>query len=164
MKKVLVSMRVTEAPSYVERRNSIAYEYIEFFERLGYLVILIPNNTSDIEKYFDEETELIVLSGGNNVDPKLYQGERNLSDVYPERDEAERKLVNFGVKRKIKILGICRGFQALNVFLGGTVNHRVKDHVNKCHTIRSGLNYLNNQKTNSFHDHGIEIKDFILRV
>ena len=79
-------MRVTEADSYDEFRSSIAYEYIEFFEKLGYLVILLPNNSKMIEKYFDDKIELVVFSGGNNVDPSLYNGDKDLSDVYPERD------------------------------------------------------------------------------
>ena len=65
-------MRVTEANNYVEYRNSIAYEYISFFEDLGYLIILIPNNSVYIEKYFDNNIELVVLSGGNNVNPVIY--------------------------------------------------------------------------------------------
>ena len=76
-------MRVTEADSYTEYRNSIAYEYIEFLESLGFLVVLVPNNSNAIEQYFYEEIDLVVFSGGNNVDPSLYNGNTNLDDVYP---------------------------------------------------------------------------------
>jgi len=159
VRKILLSMSVTEADSYNEFRNSIAYEYIEFFEKLGYLVILVPNNSNAIEKYFDDKIDLVVFSGGNNVDPSLYQGDENLSDVYPERDASEKKMFNIALKKNIKILAICRGFHAINVFLGGAVTHNIKEHVNKFHTLLSDPSYLHNQETNSFHNQGIAISN-----
>lgn len=159
MKKILLSMRVTEADSYDEFRNSIAYEYIEFFEKLGFLVILVPNNSKVIEKYFDDKIELVVFSGGNNVDPSLYDGDKNLSDVFSERDATEKEIFNIALKKNIKLLGICRGFHAVNVFLGGAVTHSIKNHVNKNHKLLSNQDYLNNQETNSFHNQGITMSD-----
>ena len=152
-------MRVTEEDSYNEFRSSIAYEYIEFFEKLGFLVILVPNNSKAIEKYFDDKVDLVVFSGGNNVDPSLYQGDENLSDVYPERDATEKQMFNIALKKNIKILAICRGFHAINVFLGGAVTHNIKDHANKYHKLLSNQSYLHNQETNSFHNQGITMSD-----
>ena len=111
-------MRVTEAASYKETRNSIAYEYIEFFEKLGYLVILVPNNSNLIKRYFEDKIDLVVFSGGNNVDPSLYSGSANLDDVYTERDNIEKEMFSIANKQCIKILAICRGFHAVNVFMG----------------------------------------------
>ena len=159
MKKLLLSMRVTEADSYNEFRSSIAYEYIEFFEKLGFLVILVPNNSNLVEKYFDNEIDLVVFSGGNNVDPSLYCGNKNLDEVYIERDEIEKKMFNIANKQNIKILAICRGFHAINVFLGGSISHSVRGHVNKHHKLISKQKYLHNQITNSFHSQGIKDSD-----
>ena len=39
-------MRVTQASNYFEKRNSLAFEYINFFESIGFIVLLIPNNTN----------------------------------------------------------------------------------------------------------------------
>jgi len=161
VKKVLISMRVTEADSYTERRNSIAYEYIEFLEGLGFLVILVPNNSKYIEQYFDKEVGLVVFSGGNNVDPSLYNGKTNLDDVYPERDKTEKKLFDIAIQRSIKVLGICRGFHAINVFLGGSVSHKIKGHTNQDHKLISGRVDLNNQITNSFHNQAITEYDLV---
>ena len=148
-------MRVTETASYDETRSSIAYEYIEFFEKLGYLVILVPNNSNLVEKYFDDKIDLVVFSGGNNVDPNLYYGNTNLDEVYTERDRIEKKMFSIANMQNIKILAICRGFHAINVFLGGTISHSVKGHVNKRHKLISNQRYLHNQITNSFHNQGI---------
>ncbi|MDA7591855.1 gamma-glutamyl-gamma-aminobutyrate hydrolase family protein [Pseudomonadales bacterium] len=163
MRKILLSMRVTESDSYSEFRNSIAYEYIEFFEKLNFLVILVPNNSTAIDKYFDDKIELVVLSGGNNVDPSLYQGDETLTDVYPERDGTEKEMFNTALKKNIKILAICRGFHAINVFLGGSISHNIKDHVNRFHKLLSNRSYLHNQETNSFHNQGIAMSDLFIQ-
>jgi gamma-glutamyl-gamma-aminobutyrate hydrolase PuuD len=161
VRKVLLSMRVTETESYIEFRNSIAYEYIELLESFGFLVVLVPNNSNVIEQYFDEEVDLVVLSGGNNVDPSLYNGNTNLGDVYPERDKTEKKLFDIAIQQGIKVLGICRGFHAINVFLGGSVSHKVKGHVNQDHKLISNRADLNNQITNSFHNQAITEYDLV---
>ena len=95
-------MRVTEEASYKETRNSIAYEYIEFFEKLGYLVILVPNNSSLIKRYFNDKIDLVVFSGGNNVDPIQYSGDTNLDDVYTERDKIEQEMFSIAYKQCIR--------------------------------------------------------------
>ena len=148
-------MRVTEATNYKEERNSIAFEYIEYFEKLGFLVQLIPNNTKNIKKYFDKNTYAVVLTGGNNVNPKLYKSDENLSDVYNQRDDIEKALVEVSLKKDISILGICRGFHFLNVYFGGKLTHNIKNHVNKTHTLYSENTILNNKSTNSYHNQGI---------
>jgi putative glutamine amidotransferase len=119
MKTALLSMRITEAESYTERRNSIAYEYVDLLERLNFLVVLVPMNSKNIDIYFKlNKIDLVVLSGGNNVDPKLYDSPETLSDVYPERDKVEAELIDIAIDNKIKVLGICRGFHFINIFFG----------------------------------------------
>lgn len=149
-------MRVTEAQNYFELRNSIAFEYIEFFEKLGYLIILIPNNSKNIKKYFkDTDIEMLVLSGGNNVSPSLYDSKTNLNDVYLQRDKCEFELIKYSLKKDIPILGICKGFHLLNVFFKGTIKEKVSDHVNLQHSLDSKIDFLSNKLTNSFHNQAI---------
>lgn len=154
-----MSMRVTSAENYIEKRNSIAYDYIDFFETMGFHIILIPNNTTHIKEYFKDDINLVVLSGGNNVNPKLYQLESSLDDVFSERDEMESNLLKLAIKNNIPVFGICRGFQFLNVYFGGKISHDVSGHVNKEHILKSRLTALNNQITNSFHKQGITVND-----
>ena len=150
-----MSMRVTEASNYVEYRNSIAYEYISFFEDLGYFIVLVPNNSKNVEKYFDNEVELVVLSGGNNVNPNLYNSKEKLTDIYSDRDNTEGLLLDISIKNHIKILGICRGFHFLNVYFGGSIVHNIEHHVNKDHQLVSSSSILNSKETNSYHNQGI---------
>ena len=156
MRKLALSMRVTESQNYFEMRNSIAFEYISFFENLGFLVILIPNNTKNVKAYLEDlKIDGVVLSGGNNVNPVLYEGKEELSSVYPQRDDIEKKLVELAIEKKLPLLGICRGFQYINVHFGGSIVHNIEGHVKKDHILISANTFLENAKTNSYHNQAI---------
>ena len=65
----------------------------------------------------------LLLSGGSDLDPGYY-GEKPVPELgvtIPERDVFEMALLEHALRRKIPILGICRGMQVLNVALGGTL-------------------------------------------
>ena len=78
------------------------------------------------EQCAEEMAELcegLLLSGGDDVDPELY-GETILNDSVgpdPERTQFEVPLARAFLERGKPILTICRGFQLLNVLLGGTL-------------------------------------------
>ena len=78
------------------------------------------------EQCAEEMAELcegLLLSGGDDVDPELY-GETILNDTVgpdPERTQFEVPLARAFLERGKPILTICRGFQLLNVLLGGTL-------------------------------------------
>ncbi len=152
-------MRVSKAQNYQEERNAIAFEYISFFESLGYVIILIPNNSNNIHMYFKQDIDLIVLTGGNNINPTLYNSHDVLNDVYDCRDRTETKLLDYAIAKNIKVLGICRGFHFINVYFGGSLSHAVPNHVNIFHKITSNNQIINEQKTNSFHNQAVFEKD-----
>lgn len=158
-----MSMRVTEADNYFEKRNSIAYEYISFFEKLGYIIILASNNTNNIEQYFKIKIDLVVLTGGNNVNPNLYNNNNNnkdkLNDVYMERDNLEIDMIDIAINKNIPIFGICKGFHLLNIYFKGQLSLNISNHVNKNHFLKSDSEILNNKETNSFHNQAILIND-----
>ena len=66
----------------------------------------------------------IVMTGGlSNVHPPHY-GEQPTPEHEPfdhARDELTLRLINRAVQRGIPLFCICRGFQELNVVLGGTL-------------------------------------------
>jgi putative glutamine amidotransferase len=65
----------------------------------------------------------LLLTGGSDVDPKLY-GETRQAETEPpdeERDALESSLVEEALARDLPILAICRGLQILNVSQGGTL-------------------------------------------
>ena len=159
MKTLLLSMRVSQAESYYEERNSIAFDCIDFFESLGFFIYLVPNNTKYLDKYLKLDVDLVVFSGGNNLNPELYKSNMSLEDVYPTRDKTENKLLHFAIKNNIKVLGICRGLHLINVYFSGQLNHNIANHVNKNHKLLSNNSLLDGTKVNSFHNHSLTEKN-----
>ena len=92
----------------------------------------VPLVSPQIRKYYDDDQLMedlvdsvdgIVLTGGYDVDPAHYKKHayKKVKFVDPIRDLQELKLVELALKKGKSILGICRGFQVLNVFFGGNL-------------------------------------------
>jgi putative glutamine amidotransferase len=66
----------------------------------------------------------LVLCGGDDVDPRRY-GEEPLPgagvEPVPERDALEWELLAAARARRLPVWAICRGFQVINVFFGGSL-------------------------------------------
>ena len=64
----------------------------------------------------------LILCGGNDINPSYYNEALNGSiNIDDRRDKAEFVLVKKFLETGKPILGICRGFQLLNVVFGGTL-------------------------------------------
>jgi putative glutamine amidotransferase len=65
----------------------------------------------------------VVLTGGEDVDPKLSMAtpEELVEQFDRQRDDFEFRMLDTALKMKLPVLGICRGMQVANVFLGGTL-------------------------------------------
>jgi len=71
----------------------------------------------------------LLLSGGADLDPALYGQDRHPSTaVEPERDALELEAWRAASQRDVPVLGICRGFQAINVFSGGSLLQHLAGH------------------------------------
>jgi putative glutamine amidotransferase len=66
----------------------------------------------------------LVLSGGSDLAPEIY-GETPIAGaglaLMPERDALEGQLLAVARERRLPVWGVCRGFQLLNVFFGGSL-------------------------------------------
>lgn len=73
----------------------------------------------------------LLLTGGEDVDPRLYGAERHatVTDVVEARDRCELSLVRAARTRGIPTLAICRGIQLANVAFGGSL---VQDIPSEC--------------------------------
>ena len=76
-----------------------------------------PDRTLDLV----ESCDALILSGGNDVDPRLYgqMPGRGKEDPDPERDDVEVSAVRASVSAGRPVLGICRGIQLLAAADGG---------------------------------------------
>ena len=67
--------------------------------------------------------DALILTGGNDVDPRLYgqMPGRGKEDPDPERDHVEVSAVRASVSAGRPVLGICRGIQLLAAADGGSL-------------------------------------------
>ena len=73
-----------------------------------------------------ESCDGILFSGGEDVHPELYGKpefveEYELKEIIPARDQFEYEVIEKALDSKKPVLGICRGLQLINVYLGGTL-------------------------------------------
>ena len=106
--------------------------YGEFAAPLGELVY-------DEREFFARPQEffLVMFTGGEDVTPEYY-GEtspKRYCCYNTERDDFERTVFNRADQHRIKMFGICRGAQFLNVMLGGKMIHHVEGHAGRNHEI-----------------------------
>jgi len=94
--------------------------YGEVIRRVGGIPVQLTYE-ADVELLADR-LDAVVLSGGPDVDPRLY-GARPESGigVDSERDAFELGLARAAVARGLPIVGVCRGLQLLNVSRGGSL-------------------------------------------
>ena len=99
-------------------------DYVDAVIKNGGIPLIIPM-TADKETIIEQMLMVdgLILSGGHDVCPHNYGEEpkQNLGEVLPIRDKYDFMLLSEAKKRKIPILGICRGCQIINVFEGGSL-------------------------------------------
>ncbi|MFO8045076.1 MAG: type 1 glutamine amidotransferase [Halomonas sp.] len=65
----------------------------------------------------------LVIGGGDDIQAHLYNAEVQLDvRVDPQRDELELELLERFIPADTPVLGICRGAQLINIYLGGTLD------------------------------------------
>jgi putative glutamine amidotransferase len=73
-----------------------------------------------------ESCDGILFSGGEDLHPELYgkpefMQEYGLKEIIPQRDQFEYEVIKKSFDKKKPVLGICRGLQLINVYLGGSL-------------------------------------------
>ena len=105
-------------------------------EASGAAPLLIPSLAEELG--FDELLErldgLLFTGSPSNVEPQRYQGPPSAPGTLhdPARDATTLPLIRKAVQAGVPVLGICRGFQEMNVAFGGTLHqklHEVPGHI-----------------------------------
>lgn len=96
------------------------------FEGCGALPIIVPtlSNSVQLDAFLDLVDGVILTGDQSNIAPDNYgaTGDSQSHGPFdPQRDISAFHLVNAARKRKLPLLGICRGMQEVNVALGGTI-------------------------------------------
>ncbi len=93
-----------------------------------------------------------LLPGGNDIDPIFYKEENIASQVDTlETDILDKQIIEYAKNNKKPLLGICRGHQSINVFMGGSLNQDIKNHQNKNHLLTiKDIDFSNFMQRNQF--------------
>ncbi len=159
--------------------------YIRATDQLvGAVPVLIPANGSmaDAATLLSRLDGIILTGSRSNVQPSLYGGPPHAEGTPedPMRDGATLPLIRAAIARGVPILAICRGFQEMNVALGGSLHQRLQDlpdrldhstpmqssskvRIGKAHAIRvtpgswlHGLAGVTEIPVNSLHNQGVD--------
>jgi gamma-glutamyl-gamma-aminobutyrate hydrolase PuuD len=119
---------VQAEPEIAQRKNDLYADAIR--RHGGEPIVLDARATADERRSAFAAMAGLLLTGGADIDPARY-GKPNQGSVSiePARDALEHEAYTSAAARSIPILGICRGFQAINVFSGGTLLQHVDGHV-----------------------------------
>lgn len=143
MKVIIYTQRVEIIESYGERRDCADQEIAKFIWDCGYIPIPINNVPSRVSALMENtKPNGIMLTGGNDL--AIYGGNA------PERDETERRLIEYGIEKDVPIYGFCRGMQMIASYFGAELT-KVDGHVAARHKL-IGDPLWNGRMVNSFHN------------
>ncbi|HEV8516607.1 MAG TPA: gamma-glutamyl-gamma-aminobutyrate hydrolase family protein [Candidatus Limnocylindrales bacterium] len=128
--RVLVTVEVASRATDPDTARQKQERYFEALRGAGADPVPIDeaSDPSEREEAFSGMDGLL-LSGGLDLDPQLYGAERAPETrVDPGRDALELAAWQVARQRGIPVLGICRGFQAVNVFSGGRLVQHLEGH------------------------------------
>jgi putative glutamine amidotransferase len=107
----------------------------------GEPVTQLPTDSEAIAFEICNGIDGVLLTGGSDVNPKLYTTEPKHKEVYgvnDRRDRIESLVLDAAAKMSIPVMGICRGSQIMNVWAGGTLHQDIgKKHWGCKHPIAS---------------------------
>jgi gamma-glutamyl-gamma-aminobutyrate hydrolase PuuD len=117
MLKVIISQRRDPVQNRVEIRDAIDVGLPRIIYGLGFLPVPLCSDLYNSEDYIEAlSPDAILISGGNDIGSQ------------PKRDMLDNRLLNYAKANNIPVLGICRGAQMMNHYLGGSLKP-IKGHV-----------------------------------
>lgn len=93
------------------------------------LIVPALGGATDFDTLLDLADGIVLTGSASNVDASLY-GQTVLDPSLPRdaaRDATTLPLIRAAIERGIPLMAICRGFQEMNVALGGTLHQAVHE-------------------------------------
>lgn len=131
MPKPLIGLTTTRMTNLPNSSTFFINEpYAKAVSTAGGLPVLIPLNISndDLDALLFR-LDGILFTGGHDINPREYGSQLHpkVENIDPTRDEIEIHLVKTTVESGKPFLGICRGFQVINVAMGGSLYEHLPD-------------------------------------
>ena len=121
---LVVTRRTTRKNKYIDY---VGEYHLDLLIRLRILPLMIPvveGTPACLSQYWERMRGLLLVEG-EDIEPARYKSRKEnfkyLEKTHPLKDEIEIRLIRHALRRKMPILGICRGSQLVNVVCGGTL-------------------------------------------
>ena len=115
-----------------EQLFTLAEEYVESVRVAGGIPIILPPARLNAAADAVAAVDALVLTGGGDFAPSSYgeQDEGVSADIDSREDAWDIALTLAARDASLPFFGICRGMQALNIALGGTLHQDITDRAN----------------------------------
>jgi putative glutamine amidotransferase len=100
-------------------------DMVNYVSKYKNLPLLIPELSKDMLEIFLKQCDGVIFQGGSDLSPLSYGKDFLDKEKWPGdhfRDLYEFKILDYCVKHKIPIFGICRGLQLINAYFKGTLH------------------------------------------
>lgn len=93
------------------------------------LIMPVTNGKYDVESITDRIDGILLTGSPSNVCPKHYGAERIFDEKLLDlsRDATTLPLIRRAIERDMPLIAICRGFQELNVAMGGSLHQKIQE-------------------------------------
>ncbi|MCF1505300.1 gamma-glutamyl-gamma-aminobutyrate hydrolase family protein [Afifella sp. H1R] len=126
---ILVTADVRPADGYVW--HAVAETYLRAITSIGAVPLILPSMADriDLDAAVEMADGVLVTGSRSNVHPDRYgvTPEEKHGPFDPSRDATTLPLIRLVLQRGLPLLAVCRGFQELNVALGGALLSEVQE-------------------------------------
>lgn len=126
---IAVTLWRRTAPTFLSENttmHTLIDNYADALDRAGAVMLLVgPLDAGDARHVLDR-VDGLVITGGGDFEPATYGAENTHSvNIEHEADGRDLALVRAARESNMPVLGICRGMQAINIALGGSLRQEV---------------------------------------
>lgn len=144
MYKIGVTQSLEMHEIYRELREYLDSRWIELLSSFNYFPLCL-SSFSSMECIHSLDFDGFILTGGKSIG----------TEFSAQRDKFELDLLQYAAKHGKPVLGVCRGFQMMNHYFGGTLKS-IKGHAGVVHKVKF-FNHFS-VEVNSYHN---QVIDFI---
>jgi gamma-glutamyl-gamma-aminobutyrate hydrolase PuuD len=175
---LVVTRRTIRKNKYIDYVGEF---HLRLLMRAGILPVIVPvaeGAPACLPDYMSNMKGLLLVEG-EDIEPRHFKARpenyKHLEKTHPLKDRVEIRLIRHALRKRLPILGICRGSQLLNVVCGGTLYGDVQKekksrlkHINFAHydSYRHSISIVpgsplekwywrNKLRVNSYHHQGI---------
>ncbi|MES2103519.1 MAG: gamma-glutamyl-gamma-aminobutyrate hydrolase family protein [Pseudomonadota bacterium] len=132
MSQPLVIVPACLKPIGLHASHTVQAKYIDPLVGCSHCMpLIVPalGAATDVDALLDAAHGLLLTGSPSNVNPALYGGVTSESSqpLDDARDATMLPLIRAAIARGLPLLAICRGFQELNVAMGGTLRQAVHE-------------------------------------